>query len=154
MQAYKIEGLALDGSVSYLDGDWSQIDPRVGNAVLLNDPLATPKWKWSAGIQYRAELGSAGSLTPRFDASYFGRNNNGRIAGGAPIDYAAAYTLANARLTWRNKDEDLSVSFEVQNLFDKYYTPFRFAAVQAFTGTIYSQVGRPREWALTVQKKF
>jgi len=154
VQANPIEGLALDGSVSYLDGDWSQIDPRVGNAVLLNDPLATPKWKWSAGIQYRAELGSAGSLTPRFDASYFGRNNNGRIAGGAPIDYAAAYTLANARLTWRNKDEDLSVSFEVQNLFDKYYTPFRFAAVQAFTGTIYSQVGRPREWALTVQKKF
>jgi iron complex outermembrane receptor protein len=105
-------------------------------------------------MQYRAELGSAGSITPRFDLSYFGRNSNGRIAGGAPIDYAASYTLGNLRITWRNKDEDLSVSFEVQNLFDKYYTPFRFAAVQAFTGTIYSQVGRPREWGLTVQKKF
>ncbi len=154
VQANPIDGLSFDGSVSYLDGEWSRIDPRVGNAVLLSDPIATPKWKWAFGVQYRAELGSAGSITPRFDLSYFGRNNIGRIAGGAPIDYAAAYTLGNARLTWRNKGEDLSVSFEVQNLFDKYYTPYRFAAVQAFTGTIYSQVGRPREWALTVQKKF
>jgi iron complex outermembrane receptor protein len=154
VQANPIDGLSLDGSVSYLDGEWSRIDPRVGNAVLLSDPIATPKWKWAVGVQYRAELGSSGSITPRFDASYFGQNNIGRIAGGAPIDYAAGYTLANARLTWRNKDEDLSVSFEVQNLFDKYYTPYRFAAVQAFTGTIYSQVGRPREWAVTVQKKF
>jgi iron complex outermembrane receptor protein len=154
VQANPIDGLAFDGSVSYLDGEWSRIDPRVGNAVLLSDPIATPKWKWAFGVQYRAELGSAGSITPRFDLSYFGRNNIGRIAGGAPIDYAKAYTLGNARLTWRNQGEDLSVSFEVQNLFDKYYTPYRFAAVQAFTGTIYSQVGRPREWALTVQKKF
>ena len=97
MQANPIEGLALDGAVSYIDGDWSNIDPRVGNAVLLSDPMATPNWKWSAGIQYRGELGEAGSITPRFDISYFGRNNNGRIAGGAPIDYANAYTLANAR---------------------------------------------------------
>lgn len=154
VQANPVEGLALDGSVSYIDGKWSNIDPRVGNAVLLTDPMATPKWKWSAGIQYKADLGSAGSITPRFDISYFGRNNNGRIAGGAPIEYAKAYTLGNARLSWRNADEDLTISVEVQNVFNKYYTPFRFAAVQAFTGTIYSQVGRPREWALTVQKKF
>ena len=78
VQANPIEGLALDGAVSYIDGDWSNIDPRVGNAVLLSDPLATPNWKWSAGIQYKAELGSSGSVTPRFDISYFGRNNNGR----------------------------------------------------------------------------
>jgi iron complex outermembrane receptor protein len=154
LNAQPVEGLAIDGSVSYLHSKWSRIDPRVGNAVLITDPIATPEWKWSFGVQYKAELGSAGSITPRFDAAYFGKNSNGRVAAGLPIDYAAAYTLANARLTWRNQGEDLSVSFEVQNLFDKYYTPYRFAAVKSFTGTIYSQVGRPREWALTVQKKF
>ena len=62
--------------------------------------------------------------------------------------------LGNARLTWRNADEDLSVALEVQNVFNKYYTPARFAAVYAFSGTIYSQVGRPREWAITVKKQF
>ncbi|MEY3905647.1 MAG: hypothetical protein RIR59_470, partial [Pseudomonadota bacterium] len=35
-----------------------------------------------------------------------------------------------------------------------YYTPYRFAAVYAFSGTIYSQVGRPREWAVSVKKNF
>jgi len=86
--------------------------------------------------------------------AYTGKASAGRVAAGGPIDYYASYTLANARLTWRNSDEDLSVAFEVQNLFDKYYTPFRFAAVNAFSGTIYSQVGRPREWAVSVRKTF
>ena len=72
-----------------------------------------------------------------------------------PLDYNPARTLANARLTWKNEGEDLSISFEVQNLFDKYYyQPLRFAAVYSFVGTSYSTVGRPREWAVTVQKKF
>ena len=154
MDAHPVPGLDIDGSVSYLTGHWSKIDPRVGNAYLLSDPIVSPEWKWSVGMQYKAELGSAGSLTPRFDANFTGKNNAGRTVGGGPIDYYPSYTLANARLTWRNQSEDLSVSLEVQNLFDKYYNPFRFAAVQAFTGTIYSQVGKPREWAITVKKTF
>jgi iron complex outermembrane receptor protein len=95
-----------------------------------------------------------GSVTPRFDASYTGKTSAGRVAAGGPIDYFKSYTIANARLTWRNSEEDLSVALEVQNLFNKYYTPFRFAAVYAFSGTIYSQVGRTREWAVHVSKKF
>ena len=65
------------------------------------------------------------------------------------------YFLGNARLTWKQEgDSPFSVGLEVQNLFNKYYTPFRFAAVYGFSGTIYSQVGRPREWAVTVKKTF
>ena len=149
-----VEGFDIDASISHLTGHWKNIDPRVGNAILLSDPIVSPNWKWSLGAQYKADLGTAGSLTPRFDISNTGKSSAGRIAAGGAIDYYSAYTLANARLTWRNPDEDLSVSLEVQNLFDKYYTPFRFAAVYAFSGTIYSQVGRPREWAVHVSKKF
>lgn len=152
--ASPIAGLDIDASLSHLFGHWSKIDPRVGNAILLTDPIVSPNWKLSGGIQYKAELGNAGSITPRFDVSYTGKSSLGRIAGGAPIDYAPSVTLANARITWKNEKEDLSIAFEVQNLFDKYYNPYRFAAVYAFTGTIYSQVGKPREWAVTVKKEF
>ena len=114
----------------------------------------TPNWKYSFGIQYRADLGSAGSITPRFDFAHTGKTSAGRIAAGQPIEFFNAYDIGNARLTWRNEAEDLSISFEVQNVFNEYYTPFRFASVYAFTGTAYSQVGRPREWAVTVQKRF
>ncbi len=154
VSASPVDGFDFDGSLSYLTGHWKNIDVRVGNAILLTDPIVSPKWKWSLGMQYKADMGSNGSITPRFDMSNTGKTSAGRIAAGGPIEYFPSYTLANARLTWRNEDEDLSVSFEVQNLFDKYYTPFRFAAVYAFSGTIYSQVGRPREWAITVKKDF
>ncbi|MFM5923831.1 MAG: TonB-dependent receptor [Novosphingobium sp.] len=154
MFASPVPGLDIDASLSHLTGHWSTIDPRVGNAILLTDPIVSPNWKWSAGIQYKADLGSAGSITPRFDMAYTGKTSAGRVAAGGAIDYFPSYTLGNARITWRNADEDLSVSFEVQNLFDKYYNPFRFAAVYAFSGTIYSQVGRPREWAVSVKKTF
>ncbi len=154
LTASPVSGFDIDASLSHLTGHYSKIDPRVGNAILLTDPIVSPNWKWSAGVQYQANLGSAGSITPRFDISRTSKASLGRLTGGGPIDYNPGTTLANARLTWRNSDEDVSVSLEVQNLFDQYYNPFRFAAVYGFTGTIYSQVGRPREWAVSVRKTF
>jgi iron complex outermembrane recepter protein len=149
-----VDGFDIDASVSYLSGKWKTIDVRVGNAILLTDPLATPEWKWSIGAQYKMDLGNSGSFTPRVDANYTGKISAGRTVGGGPIEYFPSYTLANLRMTWKNPDEDLAISFEATNLFDKYYTPFRFAAVFGFSGTIYSQVGRPREWAISVKKTF
>jgi iron complex outermembrane recepter protein len=154
MFAHPVEGFDIDASVSHLFGNWSRIDPRVGNAILLSDPIVSPEWKWSFGLQYKVPMGGSGSITPRFDLAYTGKATAGRLTGGGPIDYYPSYTLGNLRITWKNQPEDLSVSFEVQNLFDQYYTPFRFAAVYAFSGTIYSQVGRPREWAVSVKKTF
>jgi iron complex outermembrane recepter protein len=67
----------------------------------------------------------------------------------------AGYTLANARLTWRNADEDLDISLEVTNLFDKYYFLNKFdLSSPGSAGALSAQPGRPREWAVTVKKKF
>lgn len=67
---------------------------------------------------------------------------------------ANGYTLSNARLTWRNADRDLEVSAEVTNLFDKYYFLSKFDLTGAGAGVISGMPGRPREWAVTVKKKF
>ena len=162
MSAHPVAGLDIDASASWIDGKWTRLDPaKLGNpnnpltAIQLGDPITTPAWKASAGIQYRAELGAAGSVTPRVDVAYTGRQTLGRLPGSATLDYNPARTLANARITWKNEKEDLSISFEVQNLFDKYYLlPLRFSALSAFAGTSYSTVGRPREWAVSVRKTF
>ncbi|MCC7461173.1 MAG: TonB-dependent receptor [Gammaproteobacteria bacterium] len=154
LQASPITGLDIDGSLSYLTGDWREIDARVGNAILKSDPIVSPEWKGSLGIQYKAVLGNGSSITPRIDANYTGKTSMGRVAAGGPIDYSDSVSLVNARLTWKNAEDDLAIALEAQNVFDKYYTPFRFAAVYAFSGTIYSQVGRPREVAISVSKKF
>ena len=154
LSAHPVDGLDIDGSLSWIDGEWKQISDQV-TSIDLDDPIVTPHWRGSFGIQYRAEIGNAGSITPRFDLAYTGKQSLGRLTITDPLDYNSAYVLGNARITWQNQDQDLSVSFEVQNLFNKYYTlPLRFAALYASAGTVYSTVGRPREWAVTVRKTF
>ncbi|MBO9498980.1 MAG: TonB-dependent receptor [Novosphingobium sp.] len=153
--ATPIDGLDIDATLSWIDGAWDRIDDVVGGSIKIGDPITTPNWRWSFGIQYKADLGASGSLTPRFDINGLSKESLGRLTLNSPLDYNPAYALANARLTWKDKDEDLAVSLEVQNLFDKYYLlPLRFSALYATAGTVYSNVGRPREWAISVKKSF
>jgi iron complex outermembrane receptor protein len=115
-------------------------------------PPYTPKWKWAAGIQYEVDLGDTGSITPRLDANYQSDIFSNAVNG--PNNQIEGYTLANARLTWRNKDEDLEVALSVTNLFDKYYLLTSFDLTGAGAGFVAAQPGRPREWAITVKKEF
>jgi iron complex outermembrane receptor protein len=111
----------------------------------------TPKWKGSIGLQYEFELGAAGSLTPRVDASY--QDDMYGTAINSPRTLIKAYTLTNARLTWRNAADDLETSLEVTNLLDRYYYLTAFE-VSVAAGVANAQPARPREWALTLKKKF
>jgi len=163
-----IRGMMIDGSLSYLDFEYKRfgsfINPSTGEPVFVGGPTAingpqfgdypnvTPEWKWSFGIQHEFDLGNAGWLTPRFDAAYqskiffnFANRESNRVD---------AYTVANARLTWANQDKDLEISAEVTNLFDKYYFLSVFDLTLAGAGFVTAQPARPREWAVTVKKRF
>jgi iron complex outermembrane recepter protein len=130
----------------------------VGGPTNLNGPQFgdyapfTPEWKASIGAQYEFGLGSAGSLTPRIDAASQSRvytasaNRESNKIGG--------YVVSNARLTWRNADDDLDVALEVTNLLDKYYLLTVFDQTVGGQGYANGQPGRPREWAITFKKKF
>jgi len=154
--AEPVDGLMIDASLSVLDSEYDSIAPAVGSSVTLDDPIVSPEFQASAGIQYEIDMADAGSITPRFDIAHRGRDFRGHALDAASPDfqYEDAYTLGNARLTWRNADRDLSVALEVTNVFDTYYSPFRFDAVYAFAGTAYAQVGKPREWRVSVHKDF
>jgi iron complex outermembrane receptor protein len=151
-------GLLVDGSVSYLDFKYTSINPQAGGPTAPGGvqvgmvPPYTPKWKWAGGIQYKIDLGNSGSLTPRVDASYQSHIYSNAVNG--PRNRIGAYTLANARLTWRNQADDLEVAFEVTNLFDKYYYLTSFDLTGAGAGFVAAQPGRPREWAVSVKKTF
>ncbi len=162
-----IEGMLIDASVAYLDFQYKTFASfstgtgtvSVGGPTNINAPQFgnyppfTPKWKWSGGVQYEAMLGSgAGSLTPRFDLSYQGMIHTNAI--NRDSNKIAGYALANARLTWRNQDKDLEVSLEVTNLFDQYYYLTINDQTTGGQGYDNAQPGRPREWAVSVKKKF
>lgn len=166
-----VEGLQIDASASYIKYKYDCVDPQVvGNTTIpagqcssdpavigaLNDPAQG--WQWNAGIQYEADLGTTGSLTPRFDINRQNRlpGNVLRPAAGSPsalFGEVPGYTIANGRLTWRNADRDLDVSLEVTNVFNKYYFLSKFD-LSTLAGSVLGNPGRPREWALTVKKKF
>ena len=167
-----VDGLTIDGAASYLDFDYTRFGTfsstntttnvtttvAVGGPTNLSGPQAgdyapfTPKWKWSFGIQYEFDLGEVGFVTPRFDAAY-----QGTVFGSAAnrsSNQIDAYTVANGRLTWNNEGEDLSVSLAVTNLFDEYYLLTVFDQTIAGQGYATGQPGRPREWSVSVTKKF
>ena len=161
-----VDGLTIDGSVSYLDFEYKRFGTftsgvttvAVGGTTNLNGPQFgdyapfTPEWKWSFGIQYDVDLGNSGTLTPRFDAAYQGDIYTN--AANRPTNLIEGYTIANARLTWNNTDEDLSLALSVTNLFDKYHLLTVFDQTIAGQGFATGQPGRPREWALSLTKRF
>ena len=170
--ARPIDGLQIDGSFSYIDWKWKCVNPAVvGGAsgacssdpavvnLLSQNPRGLIKTKWSAGIQYDADLGKNGSLSPRFDISYQSGLAGADVApvAGSPsaiFGQVPAFTVSNARLTWQNVEKDVSVALEVTNVFNKYYFLSKFDLTGAGAGAITGQPGRPREWAVTVKKKF
>ncbi len=165
------EGLMIDGAVSYLDFKYKCVNPAVVGLApgsCSSDPALlaqlnprspyTPKWKWSVGVQYEIPLGSAGTLTPRFDASYQSAMYTAALPSPAAIQPLAiidGYTLANARLSWKNANKDLEIALEVTNVFNKYYFLTKFdSSGPSGAGFTSGYPGRPREWAISVKKKF
>jgi iron complex outermembrane recepter protein len=163
-----VDGLMIDASASYIKYKFKCVNPQVVGLplgpcssdatvkALLADPAQG--WQWNLGIQYEADLGGSGSLTPRFDLNRQNRlpGNVLRSAVGTPADIfgqVPGYTIANGRLTWKNAEKDLDISLEVTNLFDKYYFRSKFD-LSGLAGSILGTPGQPREWAVSVKKKF
>ena len=146
-----VTGLSFDASYSYTDFKWKSLDPRITSIQLGFTTPFLPKTKASLGAAYEIPLANGGTIVPRVDASfqselYTNANNsvNNRIGG---------YTTFNARLVWRAASGGLEAALEGTNLSDKYYYVSR---ADQFVGAGHTdgQPGRPREWALTLKKKF
>jgi len=161
-----VDGMTIDTALSYLDFEYKRFGSftsgtttvAVGGPTNLAGPQFgdyapyTPEWKWSIGAQYEIDLGNSGSLTPRIDGSY--QSKVYTVSANRSSNRIDGYGTANARLTWRNKDRDLDVSFEVTNLFDEYYLLTLYDQTVGGQGYANAQPGRPREWAVSVKKKF
>jgi iron complex outermembrane receptor protein len=170
--AVPVDSLQIDLSGSYLNWDWKCVNPAVvgmapgpcsSDPAVVDQLTSTPpgmvKSKWNGGIQYEFHLADGSSLTPRVDVLYQGSLGGSVVAAEAGSPSALygqvdAYTIANARLTWLNAKQDLNVALEVTNLTDKYYYLTKFDLTGAGSGTITGSPGRPREWAVTIKKKF
>lgn len=144
-----VDGLLIDASASYLDFNYTQINPDTGVVPGDISPY-TPKWKWSLGAQYEIPVSDMGSITPRVDVSY--QSTTWSLAANSPLNVLPTYTLLNARLTWRSPDRSWQVALEATNLTNKYYLLSK--QVPSGSGYINGQPGMPRRYAVSVRKNF
>ena len=177
---YPVDNLTIDGSVSYLDFQYTEIDASAGTGVALDDITPyTPEWQYSFGIQYDVQDVFQGELSFRFDGVYQSSiyteagnvdqllvpNDNamvnpfGNAGGGGPLPVLNAnnkidgYFLGNGRIGWESGDELWGVALEVQNVFDKYYLTTKINDAYA-VGHVYGSPGKPRTWAVSVRRSF
>jgi iron complex outermembrane receptor protein len=146
-------GLTVDGSVSYLDFDYRSLSAAaIGSGVTLSmrGPF-TPKWQYSAGVQYEARLGSGARLIPRVDLSHTGSFFQQPV--NRLLNVVPGRTLVNANLTWRSPGDDWSVVLQVTNITNRVYYNSIFDN-RGSNNTVTGFPGAPREWAVTVRRTF
>jgi iron complex outermembrane receptor protein len=166
IQAKPIDGLSIDATISYLDFKWKTLTgcsrlltpttcagPSGGLGANIRyemDAPFTPKWKWSVGAQYEFKVGDFASITPRVDVSYqapfFGNAVN------TVFNKTPGYTLVNGRITFRPNDSQWEGSVEVTNLTNELYY-FGFFS-NASNATVTGNPAPPRQWAVTIKRKF
>ncbi len=172
-QANPWGGLHFDGSVGYLGFQYQDLGKADPDYIRNNSPpqltaaqreqnarnapckecrpLRAPEWTGSLGAQYSMPLAGKGSLTFRADGTYQSRvfyssNNFFRASQGA-------YTLLDANINWTSENDSWSVALSGTNLTDELYLNGALDFLESL-GTNEGKYGRPREWAISVKRKF
>jgi len=146
-------GFQINLSGSYTDFKIKDLGAAAGvsgGPTLDSVAPGVPEWKFSAGAQYEFDLAGAGSLTPRVDVYYQSKVFNEWTNN--PLAMQQGYTIANGRLTYNAPDDEWYAALSVTNMFDKFYYVNKF--IQSGTYIFTGQPSRPREWAITVGRRF
>ena len=152
--AEPVNGLLFNGSVGYLDYNILDLGNAAGvpGAPVKGDkPAYVPDWKYNIGVQYRIDLMSAGSLTPRLDWTYQTRVFND--PGNNPLAMQPGYGLLDGRVTWESPDGRWQAALQLQNLLNKVYYINMFDDSGAFNA-VTGQPGRPRTVFASVRRTF
>ncbi|MEO6387276.1 MAG: TonB-dependent receptor [Croceibacterium sp.] len=148
--AFPLDGLMLDGSVSYINVAYDVASVAAAGLKGTETFPYTPDWTYSFGIQYDYDIGP-GSVGVRFDGSYrseiFTETTNSKWS---RID---SRFLGNARVSYTTTDEAWRFSLEVQNVFDKYYYQ-SVSDVTRSLGVVTAVPALPRTWSLSVKRNF
>ncbi len=139
------EGLLVDGSYSYLNFEFNDLNPSTGLASD-SKPAFTPESTWSIGAQYDTPFGNS-TLRPRVDDIYSEANNTDN-------NLIASYTLINASIRWISAEETWVIAIEGRNLTDELYYLSKLDTIPSGGGTVNGAPGLPRTIMLTTRLNF
>ncbi len=146
-----VDGLTIDGSYSYIKFKYRNVNPATGLTTNSVAPGVPQHSKWAFGAQYEIPLGDQGSVTPRIDVTHqdFLFTN----ALNAVTNKLPAYTVVNGRITIATSDKNWEISAIATNLANKAYLTSTFD-LSGSAGFNYGTVARPREFAVSVKRRF
>ncbi len=153
-----LPGLNIDASLSTLDFKYTRLSASaLASGLTLDSPhVYTPKNKWSIGVQYSWSVADAGTITPRFDinhqASFYSRDT-ALVQPYQTYNIVPSYTVANAQVSWKSKGDKWEAVVAVTNLFNRYYLLNTYD-LQFLNSTAVGQPAPPREWSLTLKRRF
>ena len=165
LQLEPVDRLVIDASASFLDFQYDELSGcspaldtsctspfgGLGAGLRYGMELArAPDRQLSAGIQYSIDIGNAGTLTPRFDISYQSSYNTDAV--NKVLAVVPAYTLLNGRLAWNSADDDWQVALLVTNITNQLY--YTNVAPQDNSASVAGNPGMPRQWSVSVKRRF
>ncbi|MEJ7925716.1 TonB-dependent receptor [Sphingobium sp. AN641] len=152
--AAPVDGLTINGSVGYIDAQYTSVSPAtaaVGGAnpfqagTLVGETLPkTPKWKINVSPRYEAKLGNGGSLVVLADWTHSSSawNDTQRTL----LLKRVAADIVNASISYREPGGHWSLTAGGTNLTDKRFLTSGGSNIAA--GAIFGTYNRPREWYL------
>jgi iron complex outermembrane receptor protein len=154
-----LEGLQLDGSVSYEHSEYTQgvfrdVAGIYANGISIkgNELIRAPKWKFNVGVQYEFLIGNLGNLLLRVEESYTDTYYNEIFNDQAPLTSATtqpSYWLGNARLIWTSPSSQYEAQAFVENFTDEKWAMNRVSFnTPSALDTVAGQFGNPRIYGL------
>ncbi len=119
--AIPFKNLSVNASFGYytFETDLAPTDP----GYIHPDYKTQAEYNYNIGAQYRIPFSNGAMLIPRLDMFYQGERNNGGMTTGPiePYHVVPDYSVYNAKITFLPNHVKWSLSFEVKNLFDRFY---------------------------------
>jgi len=157
MEFYPTEAIALDVSISWIDFEYTRVDPfaLTGSSIAPLDMVApfTPEIKWSIGAQYTFAPTAYGTFAARINTNY--QDEIYSTPTNDTFNLIDDYTLINARLTWNSPDEDWQAALEFNNITDELYYLNLFDQHQTTSvGQVIANPGLPFTWGISIKRYF
>lgn len=142
----------LEASAVGTGGAISVFGGGVPISIKGNELPQAPNYKFSAGVQYTAEMSNGMSIVPRLDLTYTGESY-GNIFNGR-VNKVDGYAQANAQIQLNGSDDRWYVRAFVQNIFDNNATTGLYLTDQSsglFTNIFTLE---PRRYGISAGVKF
>lgn len=141
--------LSLRLGVGHVDSRYTDLKQQ-GGAPLNGVVPKTPRWSYNGSLQYVVDLEKRGSLVAHLDAVSKSKLYND-VANSESIAQGT-HSLFNGRLMYAPTGDRWEFALFGTNLSDEAYLEHGFAAISAGLAT--GIAGRPREWGVSVLRRF